>query len=165
MGVGEKLGPVSTLGTCWRVFEIDGGEGLIFDVEQACKACAAAIGIPCQTIGVSSDEYNLHLFQLLLDWFAAFLAWSTIVALAHAAADGLVLLGRVGCRPGFPRRGEGSAAGGGFGTLARVDFGFQGCGFGSDDAESAFNGIVGRTCGLLVKVIEESEMYGLGCDI
>ena len=111
------------------------------------------------------DGYNLHLFQLLLDGFPAFLTGSARGALTHATAGCLVLFGRVGCRPGFARRREGSAAGGGFGTLARFDFGFQGCGFGFDDAESAFNGIVGRTCGLLVKVIEESGMYGLGCDI
>ena len=165
MGVGEKLSPVSTLGTCWRVFEIDGREGLIFSVEDTGKARAAAVRNRYQTSGVSSDGYNLHLFQLLLDWLAAFLAGSTIVALTYAAADSLFLFGRVGCRLGFPRRRESSAAGGGFGTLARVDFGFQSCGFFFNDAESAFNGVIGCTCRLLVKVVEESEMYGVGCDI
>ena len=158
MGVGEKFSPVSTLGTCLRIFGVEHWESFIFVAEDTGKACAAAIGIPCQTSGESSDGYNLHLFQLLLDFFTAFLAGSASGALAHAAADRLVLLGRVGCRSGFARRSEGSAAGGGFGTLARVDFGFQGCGFGSDDAESTFNGVVGCACGLLVKVTEESEM-------
>ena len=87
-----------------------------------------------------------------------FLAGGASGALTHPTAGGLVLLGCVGCRPGFPRRRECSAAGGGFGALARVDFGFKGCGFCFDDPESALNGIVRRTCGSLVRVIEESEM-------
>ena len=107
---------------------------------------------------VSSDRYNIQVIQLLLDSFAPFLAGSTIAAPIHAAADGFFLFGRIDCRPWFPGRREGSAAGGGFGTLARVDFGFQGCGFRFDDAEAAFDGVVRCACGLLVMVIEVNEM-------
>ena len=160
MGVGEEFSPVSTLGASLRIFKVEGRERFIFVVEDAGKACAAAIGNRFQTSGESSDRYNLHFFQLLLDRFATFLARGNIVAFTHAAAGGLVLSGRAGCGSGFARRGEGSTAGGGFGALARVDFGFQGCGFGSDDAESTFNGVVGGTCGLLVKVRGEREVRG-----
>ena len=70
----------------------------------------------------------------------ALLAGSSFV-LVHTTADDFVLLGFLG----GVGHGYGTA-GGSFRASAGVDFSFKNCGFLFDDAEPAFDGVVGGSC-------------------
>lgn len=94
---------------------------------------------------------NLPAIWLRLDRSLAVIAPLTrgpkSIALSNAAADDAFFLRGVGGCSGFfgGRGGRGGAAGWSFGTFARVDFCFHCRGFFLDDAEAAFDRVVGRT--------------------
>lgn len=102
----------------------------------------------------------LRLLLDALDVIATLLGGSA-VALADTAAEGFLLSWRVCCGLWLPRRhvGGGYPAGRRFRTVAVVDFGFEGRSFLFDDAEAAFDGVIGGACGLSAIVVKKREMW------
>lgn len=92
----------------------------------------------------------LRLLLDALDVIATLLGGSA-VALADTAAEGFLLSWRVCCGLWLPRRhvGGGYPAGRRFRTVAVVDFGFEGRSFLFDDAEAAFDGVIGGSWGIV----------------
>lgn len=102
--------------------------------------------------GDSGVEVILAIGFLLdaLNCSAALLGRSS-VALVDATADSLLLLGGADSRLDLSRRGVrgDGTAGGGFGTIAVVNLGFEGGGFFLDDSEAAFDGVIGGSWGIV----------------
>lgn len=93
---------------------------------------------------------GLPIIELLFDAAVcgAALFGGGCLVLGDAMADDFVFLGGVGRRLGFLGGAEhgGRTASGSCRTSAVVDFGFEGCGFLFDDAEAAFDRVVGGSC-------------------
>ena len=112
----------------------------------------------------------LRLFFDSIDGITALLRGSVVGGFADAARDGFVFLGSGGGGGGFCFLG--GAGGGvgvfaaerGLGTSTGIDFSFEDCGFFFDDAEAAFDAVVGGACGgvrLYNEVEEEHSRLSL----
>lgn len=97
-----------------------------------------------------SKAEGIPVIELVFDGISrsATLLAGGFLVFVDAAADDFILLGRVVSRFGLLgglERG-GATAGGSCRTSAVVNFGFEGYGFFLDDAEAAFDGVVGGSC-------------------